>query len=49
VWVSGVYCIILISALDTERFDRKELNMPVFHPQKDVKKMADILEEHLLT
>lgn len=39
--------IICISTMEPERFNKAESNVPVFHPQKYAKKMADMLEEYI--
>lgn len=40
--------ILCISTLAPEKFNKAEPDMPVFHPDKDVAKIVDLLEEHLL-
>ncbi|MDI6655341.1 MAG: molybdopterin-guanine dinucleotide biosynthesis protein B [Candidatus Hydrothermarchaeota archaeon] len=40
--VKGVLCI---ASLSPEKF---KFNLPVFHPLRDIKKIADIIEKHLL-
>lgn len=39
--------IICISALSPEKFSKDEFSVPIFHPLKDIKKMADLLKEYL--
>jgi molybdopterin-guanine dinucleotide biosynthesis protein B len=35
---------VFISTTEPERFNKAEFNVPIFHPKKDAKKMADMLE-----
>jgi molybdopterin-guanine dinucleotide biosynthesis protein B len=39
--------IICISAMTTEKFEGAELNIPVFNPNKDAKKIVDFLKRHV--